>query len=209
MALVDDTENAQLTRCTLQHYESHAEAFWQGTSDHDVSRNVNTLLARLAVDGPASILDLGCGPGRDLIEFRRRGHTAIGLDGCEAFARHARAASSCEVWCRNFLDMALPLENFDGVFANASLFHVPSGEISRVLRELHGCLRPAGVLLSSNPRGDDEEGLNGERYGAYYREETWRRLAGAAGFEEIESYYRPEGLPRERQPWWVSAWRKC
>ena len=57
---------------------------------------------------------------------------------------------------------------FDGVFANAALFHVPSQELPRVLLELHASLKPGGVLFSSNPHGHNEEGWNGGRYAVYY-----------------------------------------
>ena len=95
-----------------------------------------------------------------------------------------------------------------GIFANASLFHVPTQELERVLSELHASLKPGGVLLSSNPRGDNREGWNGQRYGAYHDLEHWRALLTAAGFTELEHYYRPTGLPRDQQPWLVSVWRK-
>jgi hypothetical protein len=75
------------------------------------------------------------------------------------------------------------------------------------LRRLHACLRPGGVLFCSNPRGDGQEGLNGERYGAFHDWPTWRALVTAAGFDELDHYYRPAGLPREQQPWLASVWR--
>jgi 2-polyprenyl-3-methyl-5-hydroxy-6-metoxy-1,4-benzoquinol methylase len=60
------------------------------------------------------------------------------------------------VWHQDFLSLQLPEEYFDGVFANAALFHVPSQELPRVLKELWGTLKTNGVLFSSNPRGDNE-----------------------------------------------------
>jgi hypothetical protein len=64
------------------------------------------------------------------------------------------------------------------------------------------------VLFSSNPRGANEEGWNGQRYCCYYNLERWRELLTAAGFAEITHYYRPPGLPRDQQPWLASVWRK-
>ena len=69
-------------------------------------------------------------------------------------------------------------------------------------------LRPGGVLFSSNPRGDNREGWNGQRYGAYHDYPAWKRLLEEAGFVELEHYYRPPGLPREQQPWLASVWRR-
>jgi SAM-dependent methyltransferase len=193
---------------TLDHYEQRAADFREGTRDHDVSQNVAALLERIEVAPPATILDFGCGPGRDLATFTRLGHRAIGLEGCAQFAAMARADTGCEVWQQDFLALDLPAATFDGVFANASLFHVPSQELPRVLRELHAALKPGGVLVASNPRGANEEGWNHGRYGVYHDLDAWRRFLHDASFVELDHYYRPPGLPREQQPWLASVWRR-
>ena len=133
---------------------------------------------------------------------------AIGLEACPQFAQMAAEDSTCEIWQQDFLRLALPDARFDGIFANASLFHIPSRELPRVLRQLHATLKPDGVLFSSNPRGANEEGWNNGRYGVYHDVESWRRYLAAAGFVELEHYYRPPGLPREQQPWLASVWRR-
>lgn len=193
---------------TLDHYNRNAEAFFAGTIDHDVRQNIDALLNAIEAPAPFTILDLGCGPGRDLKTFTELGHKAIGLDGSERFADMARAYSGCEVWCQDFLHLELPHGMFDGVYANASLFHVPSAELPGVLRHLHAALKPGGVLFSSNPRGDNREGWNGPRYGSYHDYASWEAYLVAAGFVPLHHYYRPPGLPREQQPWLASVWRK-
>jgi SAM-dependent methyltransferase len=193
---------------TLDHYNQRALSFWEGTRDHDVSQNIDALLRNILAEPPYSILDFGCGPGRDLNTFVQRGHHAIGLEGAHALATMARAHSECEVWLQDFRQLELPDAHFHGVFANASLFHVPKPELPRVLQQLCATLKPNGVLFSSNPRGNNEENINGERYGAYYDLDLWRAYLNAAGFTEIEHYYRPSGLPLEQQPWLASVWRR-
>jgi len=205
---LDSQALANIARLTLEEYSRHAEDFWKGTRDHDVSQNVAALLQYIESSPPFRILDFGCGPGRDLKVFAELGHIAVGLEGAPAFAAMARAYSGCEVWQQDFLKLDLPHDYFDGVFANAALFHVPSQELPRVLLELHAGLKPGGVLFCSNPRGHNEEGWAGGRYGAYHDIETWRRYASGAGFVELAHYYRPPGLPRERQPWLASVWRR-
>jgi len=207
--LLSPDELAQISALTLRHYQDCAEDFRAGTRDHDVSQNIAALLEPIQATAPYQILDFGCGPGRDLRTFSAMGHIAVGLDGCPRFVEMARADTGCEAWQQDFLALDLPLERFDGVFANASLFHIPSQELPRVLKQLHATLKPGGVLLSSNPRGDNQEGWNGERYGAYYDLSNWRVLLTAAGFSELQHYYRPAGLPREQQPWLASVWRKA
>ncbi|MGY2169709.1 class I SAM-dependent methyltransferase [Pseudomonas gingeri] len=199
----------QIASTTLGHYNRSAEGFREGTRDHDVSQNIDALLRHIQGTAPFTVLDFGCGPGRDLQAFTRMGHVAVGLDGSERFAQMARDDSGCEVLQQNFLELELPSERFDGIFANAVLFHIPRQELPRVLGQLHATLKPGGVLFSSNPRGDNQEGWNGERYGSYHDLEAWRELLTAAGFVELEHYYRPTGLPREQQPWLASVWRKA
>ena len=200
-------ELARIAGETLQHYEQHAGVFRDATRDHDVSQNIEALLRHITGTPPFTILDFGCGPGRDLKAITALGHKAIGLEGAAAFAAMARTDSGCEVWQQDFLHLKLPPAHFDGVFANASLFHVPAQELARVLRELHATLKPRGVLFSSNPRGQNEEGWRSGRYGAFHDLETWRNFMTTAGFSELEHFYRPAGLPRDQQPWLASAWR--
>jgi SAM-dependent methyltransferase len=199
----------QISRVTLEHYESGAAGFWEGTRDHDVSQNIAALLRHIQGPPPFVVLDFGCGPGRDLKTFTDLGHIAVGLEGSERFAEMARSYSGCAVWQQDFLALDLPGDHFHGVFANASLFHVPTQELPRVLTQLHASLRNAGVLFSSNPRGDNAEGWNRGRYGVYHDLAAWRAFLGRAGFLELEHYYRPEGLPRAQQPWLATVWRKA
>lgn len=197
-----------ISRRTLAHYERNARQFFEGTVDHDVSQNIDALLGAIEGIPPYTILDLGCGPGRDLKTFKAFGHRAIGLDGAEHFVEMARSYSGCEVWHQDLLHLNLPQAMFDGIFANAVLFHVPSRALPGVLAHLFAALKPGGVLFSSNPRGHNQEGWSGERYGSYYDFENWSRLVTDAGFLPLHHYYRPPGLPREQQPWLASAWRK-
>lgn len=205
---LDAPDPAEASRRTLGHYDANAQAFWEGTRGHDVSQNIDALLRHLPAQPPLRLMDFGCGPGRDLLALKQRGHVPVGLEGSAKFAEMARVHSGCEVWQQDFLALDLPAAHFDGIFANASLFHVPAAELPRVLRELHAALRPAGVLFSSNPRGDNVGGWYGDRYGHYWDWDGWREQLQAAGFVALEHYYRPQGLPRERQSWLASVWRK-
>ena len=205
---LDPQDLAKIADITLEHYTNRADDFWEGTRGHDVSQNIGALLQYIEGNPPLSILDFGCGPGRDLKTFADLGHNAVGLEGSARFAEMARGYSGCEVLHQDFLKLDLPPARFDGVFANASLFHVPSQELPRVLGELHAALKPRGVLFASNPHGDSSEGWNRGRYGAYHDLESWRGYLSATGFAELTHYYRPPGLPRDQQPWLASVWRK-
>jgi SAM-dependent methyltransferase len=195
---------------TLSHYEAGAESFWEGTKGHDVSQNLQALLDALPGRKGLRILDLGCGPGRDLATLRDLGHVPVGLDGCAAFVRMAREHSGCEVLEQSFFELALPRASFDGVYANASLFHVPKASLPRVLAELHDALVPGGALFCSNPRamGGEREGWQGERYGTYLSLAGWSQLFEAAGFGLKDHFLRPAGRPVAEQPWLAMVWQQ-
>ena len=142
---IPDSDLLHITAKTLADYEATAESFWHGTKDHDVSQNIAALLRHIEGTHRFAILDFGCGPGRDLKILHELGHDPIGVDGTARFVEMARAYSGCEVWHQDFLKLTLPQERFDGVFANASLFHVPRQELPRVLTELRACLKPRNI----------------------------------------------------------------
>jgi SAM-dependent methyltransferase len=198
----------RLATRTVAHYDERAKAYWEGTRHHDVSQNIHALLTHIRAAAPFDLLDFGCGPGRDLHTFKAMGHRAVGLEGSPRLAAMARTHSGCEVLEQSFLQLDLSNNHYDGVFANAVLFHIPSQELPRVLRQLHGSLKPGGVLFSSNPRGDGQEGWNGDRWGAFHSWPGWQAHLRVAGFEELAHFYRPAGVPIEQQPWLASVWRK-
>lgn len=206
----DQTTLRAVAERTLSHYQAGAESFWEGTRDHDVSQNLQALLGALPPRRGLRILDLGCGPGRDLIALRDLGHLPIGLDGCAAFVEMARDHSGCEVLEQSFFELALPPPAFDGIFANASLFHVPRATLPLVLRQLSEALVPRGVLFCSNPRamGGEREGWQGERYGTYLTLESWSELFETAGFALETHFLRPPGRPSAEQPWLAMVVRK-
>src|SRR3990167_864097 len=226
----------RIAALTLAHYDTHADEFWEGTRNHDVSQNIAALLQYIEAAPPfrarsgmscafgrrirdamlgakrsvwlchtsdsqqrsapeagesnvqvvseraLKLLDFGCGPGRDLKTFKELGHHPTGLEGAARLATMARAYSGCEVLQQNFLELHLPDAHFDGVFANAALFHVPSQALPGVLKKLHATLKPGGVLFSSNPRGDGREGWSGGRCGPFHYWPGRRDYIPAAGF---------------------------
>ena len=84
---------ARITGTTIEHYDRHAESFWQATRDHDVRQNIDALLDRIEGPPPYTLLDFGCGPGRDLRTLTALGHVAVGLEGAASLVAMARANS--------------------------------------------------------------------------------------------------------------------
>jgi len=188
---------------TLSDYDQGAESFWLGTRDHDVTQNYAALLDAISAPAPLRLLDLGCGPGRDLVALTARGHVVVGLDGSPVFAEMARRRSGCRVLQQNFLQLDLGQREFEGVFANASLFHVPRAELPRVLAQLFHALVPGGVVFCSNPRSftADWEGFKGERYGSFLTVDSWLATIASVGFVVERHFLRPADKPESEQPW--------
>lgn len=186
---------------TFTDYGAKAEMFWERTKDHDVSQNYAAFLepfeGRIGLD----ILDFGCGPGRDIAYFKSLGHNPVGLDGTAEFCQMARDMTDCPVFEQSFNELELEKHSFDGVFANASMFHVPSSNLHNVLTDLHSCLRPGGILFTSNPRGDEEGWQGPGRYGNFMQYDRSKEYLENAGFRLIDHYYRPPDLPRAEQKW--------
>jgi SAM-dependent methyltransferase len=192
-------------KITIAEYELTAEQYRFGTLDHDVSQNRDALIKAIPKN-PGKILDLGCGPGRDLLAFKKAGHTVIGLDATTAFVEMAKEYSGCEVWNQSFFNLNIPPQTFDGIFANASLIHVPRSLMIKVLQDLHTSLVDKGAILMSMCRGNGEGysvRSTGYRYVAGWEYETLAPCLKSAGFQIIEHYYRPSGLPCESQNWLV------
>ena len=146
---------------TLLDYGAVALAFDEGNKGHDVSQNLEALLSSLATPAGApralDVLDLGCAGGRDLLALAARGHRPVGLDGAPEFVALARAKGPFEVWEQDLCRLALPAARFDGVFANAVLFHVPSAHLDAALAQIWATLRPGGAFFCSNAHGFGED----------------------------------------------------
>jgi hypothetical protein len=115
--------------------------------------------------------------------------------------------AALEVLEQSFLHLELPSQRYDGVFADAVLFHVPRQVLPQVLRNRRPvCGRAAGCSVPT--RAAMVRRLERRALRRIPRLATWRALVTAAGFDELDRFYRPPGLPIGRQPWLASVWRK-
>lgn len=190
-----------IDKITFESYGSRAENFWERTKDHDVTQNYAAFLEPFGKRTGLDILDFGCGPGRDIAFFKSIGHNPVGLDGTAEFCEMAREMTEQPVLQQTFNSLDLVENSFDGVFANASMFHVPSENLHKVLTDLQRALRPGGILFTSNPRGDEEGWERPGRYGNFMQFEKSLHYLENAGFELLNHYFRPPNLPREEQNW--------
>ena len=166
MAARTTAEVREAAQETLRDYGAVARGYAEGNLSHDVSQNIDALLTPLLsaphdVARKLDLLDVCCASGRDMRSLTARGHRVTGLDGVPAFCDMSRALNpGCEVLQQSLTELDLPAAAFDGIFANACLFHIPSAALPGALSALVGALRPGGVLFSSNAHGfgEDQEG---------------------------------------------------
>lgn len=176
---------------TLSYYENNAKEFYDNTIDVDfqsVQRCFTDLLP-----GGAKILDFGCGSGRDTVWFLAQGFDVDAIDGSAELCRLASKAAGIPVRQMYFQDLNA-VNEYDGIWACASILHVPKEELPRIILKMRQALKQDGVIYTSFKYGDGEGVRNG-RYFSDFTEDTARRM-----IEEIE------GLRIEKM--WLSADRR-
>ena len=187
---------------TLEYYDQIVKDFASRTLSADMSEEQERFTACL-LDG-ALILDFGCGPGRDTKIFLDAGYRVEAIDGSEEMCRAASAYTGIPV--KRMLFEELDAEKrYDGIWACASLLHLPAGKLPDVLRKIERALKSGGVLYASFRYGDFEGMLNG-RYFTYYTEETLAEVFGAApGLRVFDMRIAEDRLPEKRDLQWICA----
>jgi SAM-dependent methyltransferase len=144
---------------TLSYYEANAQRFVQDTRDLDMDSIYEPFLTLLPPG--ARILDAGCGSGRDSRAFLERGYEVTALDASQAMVEHASRHIGRPVLHMSF-DQVRFREHFDGVWACASLLHVPGHGMAEVLERLGTALKTGGVMYASFRYGEGEA-IRGDR----------------------------------------------
>ena len=162
---------------SLDYYNKYASNIFEDTVEQDMSEIMETFLECLE-EGDA-ILDLGCGSGRDTVTFYERGFDVTPLDGSEEMCKLAEIHTDMEVLHMDFRQMEFD-DAFDGIWACASLIHIPKDEIQDVLTRIAEALKKNGVVYMSFHEGEFE-GFSGERYFSDYEEAEMERIIKESG----------------------------
>jgi SAM-dependent methyltransferase len=171
-------------RATKSFYEREAKAYATETQELPLDHLWDAFGKHLAPN--ASILDLGCGAGRDLKEFVRRGYQVVGVDYSAPLAEIAKRHSGQRVEVASFDEMQFDKNSFDGVWAVASLLHVPRKNVADILKKVHDILKPGGILLTSMQKGTGKQFSREARLFEMYGNDEWEAILGDAGLEVIE-----------------------
>lgn len=158
---------------TLNYYNNNSKEYIEKTLQGNTNNLCNNFLNNIKKGG--KILDLGCGSGRDSLEFIKRGYKIIAVDGSKEMADRASKIIGQQVICSKFEDLKLE-EKFDGIWACASLLHVNRKDIINVIKNISLNLKEDAVFYMSFKYGEDEYIDENERYFNCYTEKTFKEM---------------------------------
>jgi len=188
------------------YYQQHAEMFFADTVEVDMTPLYRRFLSLLR--DQAHILDAGCGSGRDAKAFANLGHQVTAFDASPALVALAETHLGQPVQCLRFQDIAWQ-ELFDGIWACASLLHVPAAELPDVMQRLCAALTPSGILYASFKYGSGEREHHGRRFTDLDEPGLAALLRCVPDLEAMETWTTGDLRPgREAERWLNTLLRK-
>lgn len=196
------TSDSDYSLTTIEYYNKEADSYFKGTVSIDMEDLYQPFM-RLLPKG-ARILDAGCGSGRDSLYFKHQGFDVVAFDAAEELVKLSTEHIGQKVLHLTFND--LPFENeFDGIWACASLLHVLKAEMHSVMNKLQKALKPKGVLYASFKYGTDEK-LQGNRFFNSYDEITFKKLLNGLKGLTILEVWKTEDIREDRKgEFWLNA----
>lgn len=186
---------------TLTYYDTHADAFAASTVDVDFSETQERF-ERLLSPG-ASILDFGCGSGRDSLRFLQDGFKVTAIDGSAELCAYAERLTGLKVRHELFQELE-DVDAYDGIWACSSILHVPKTELADVFKRMRRALKDRGVIYTSFKYGDFE-GMRGGRYFSDFTEESFGAFLGSMGGLTLEDNWVSSDVRAGREnEWWIN-----
>lgn len=189
---------------TIEYYDKNAQAFVDRTLTRDMSSQYARFLQHVSDGG--SILDVGCGSGRDLKYFSDQGYTVQGVDASQQMVEFARNHSLQSVDQLRFDEIKYK-EKFDGIWACASLLHVPKSDLHGTLCLLSQALKPSGVMYISLKEGEGEEILD-DRFFSLWTNDSLRALIELQTSLDCIDVWNEEPYPQRKDHWICALVRK-
>lgn len=184
------------------YYNEHAGEYYENTVDLDMTEILEQFMELLPES--SAVLDLGCGSGRDSLYFIEKGYDVTSIDGAGELCELAQIHIGHDVLCMNYEDMDFK-EVFDGVWACASLVHIPRDNMDSILDKITKSLKPDGVLYMSFKYGEYSGTQKGIHY-TEYKPRIMRELIGNHKDLEIIEIFRTDDVrPERKSEEWVNV----
>lgn len=187
---------------TIAYYEDSAEVFGEATRSLDMAALYKPFTDLLQPG--ASILEAGCGSGRDARAFIEEGYKVTAFDASAKLARQASALAGIEVKLMRFEEIPFNAE-FDGIWACASLLHVPMADFQAVLAALTRALKPGGILYTSFKYGEDEGLRNGRWFNDFNEAKLQAELSLQPNLELVRSWTTTDVRPNRETEVWLNC----
>ena len=196
----------QMKDSNIEYYNQNADSFYESSVEADMSEWQNRFLRHIPAGG--RILDAGCGSGRDSKAFIKQGFSVVAFDASREMCKRASELLGQEVWQMRFEEMSFD-DEFDGVWACASLLHVGDNDLSDIFKKIHNALKEDGILYASFKYGDGKK-ERGERRFIDFTEESIKPILLMSGFEIVDSGISSDIRPgRENENWTNVVAKKC
>ena len=187
---------------TIRYYDEHADSFAAGTINVDFSAAQDRFLSFLPKDG--RILDFGCGSGRDSKYFLEKGFQVDAMDGSEKMCRIARQNTGLPV--RQMLFSELDAEAvYDGIWACASILHLPKSELRNVLCKIAGALKSGGYCYTSFKYGEFEGERNGRHFTDFTEKTIENFIAGLRNLTIVDEWISSDVRPGRTEEKWLNV----
>jgi 2-polyprenyl-3-methyl-5-hydroxy-6-metoxy-1,4-benzoquinol methylase len=191
---------------TIKSYDDTASEYHRVVTSFELLPEIKTFANRVNKGG--KILDLGCGPGHHSKYFSSLDFNVIGIDLSSEMIEIAKKESdNGNFQVMDILNLNFEKKSFDGIWASASLLHVPKYKIKSLLRKLKKILVNDGILYISLKEGLGSEMINDVRYGGvnkfyvYYQPEEIENLLNSIGFKIIEIYLKEKRTSYDTNSW--------
>ena len=189
-------------RSTLEFYDSYADRYVTKTVGVDMSAGLSTFLSALGLGG--AILDVGCGSGRDAQFFLDHGYEVVAVDGSGELAAIAAQRTGLDVTVQRF-DEIRYADEFDGIWACASLLHCPRDEIGGIVENLIGSLKVGGVFYMSFKCGTEERVADDGRFFNDYTPESLAEFLGQFSNVTVEQLWTNGSSAEDASLIWTNA----
>jgi SAM-dependent methyltransferase len=186
---------------TNRYYLDNATDYANRTIDADMSLLHNQFLARLPKGG--TILDAGCGSGRDLKVFIDRGYQACGIDASASLVEISKRYSGAKCTIGRIEEVA-DISRYDGIWACASLLHLPKEDLESVLHRFQTALVSGGTLFASVQEGDGEQTAPDGRFFARYQLDEFVKAVEVANFSVDKAWLTEDTLCRSKANNWIN-----